>query len=45
MGVEVTDIDFLGNNIRGNNGGRWFQKFQNKFRRDPDFLTRDAEKI
>mmetsp|Transcript_253 Transcript_253/g.556 ORF Transcript_253/g.556 Transcript_253/m.556 type:complete len:91 (+) Transcript_253:424-696(+) len=24
---------------------RWFQKFQNKFRRDPDFLTRDAEKI
>ena len=23
---------------------RWFNKFQNKFRRDPDFLTRAAEK-
>lgn len=23
---------------------RWFNKFQDKFRRDPDFLTRAAEK-
>ena len=23
---------------------RWFTKFQDKFRRDPDFLTRAAEK-
>eukprot|EP00242_Pyramimonas_sp_CCMP2087_P016583 CAMPEP_0198204714 /NCGR_PEP_ID=MMETSP1445-20131203/8163_1 /TAXON_ID=36898 /ORGANISM="Pyramimonas sp., Strain CCMP2087" /LENGTH=187 /DNA_ID=CAMNT_0043876725 /DNA_START=285 /DNA_END=848 /DNA_ORIENTATION=- len=24
---------------------RWFVKFQGKFRRDPDFLTRDGDKI
>eukprot|EP00240_Pyramimonas_obovata_P006765 CAMPEP_0118937992 /NCGR_PEP_ID=MMETSP1169-20130426/24479_1 /TAXON_ID=36882 /ORGANISM="Pyramimonas obovata, Strain CCMP722" /LENGTH=172 /DNA_ID=CAMNT_0006881801 /DNA_START=171 /DNA_END=689 /DNA_ORIENTATION=+ len=42
QGAPVTGDTLM---VPANFINRWFVKFQEKFRRDPDFLTRDSNKV